>query len=101
CGVGTNEDAQKDLLSVFGKKVFDYPKPVSLIEYLINMNTNNGDYVLDFFSGSASTGASIINIKKNIGKNLNYILVQLPEDLDKSLEAKPNDEVLKNAISIC
>ena len=101
CGVGTNEDGQKELISIFGKKVFDYPKPISLIEYLINMNTRNDDYVLDFFSGSASTGASIINLGQNLEKNLKFILVQLPENLDKALNEKPNDEVLINAIAVC
>ena len=82
CGVGTNEDGAKELLSLFGSKTFDFPKPVSLIKYLIGMvNYNNGIF-MDFFSGSATLAEAIQ--RKNFEDNgkRNYILVQIPEKID-------------------
>ena len=51
-GVDTNEAGSSELDKLFDLKVFDFPKPTSLLKYLMNFNTQNGDYVLDFFAGS-------------------------------------------------
>ena len=53
CSVGTNEDATKDILSLFNENIIDYPKPVSLIKYLLPFNENGkkDSIVMDFFSG--------------------------------------------------
>lgn len=62
CEVGTNEDAQKDILSLFENKVMNYPKPVSLLKYLIGMNSQDEDLILDFFSGSATTAHAVMQV---------------------------------------
>lgn len=87
CGVGTNEDAQKDIIKLFGQKVMDYPKPVSLIKYLVKMNTSKSDIVLDFFSGSATTAHAVMQLNAEDGNNRKYIMVQLPEICDEQSEA--------------
>ena len=87
CGVGTNEDAQKDILALFDKKIMDYPKPISLLKYLINMITENDDIVLDFFSGSATTAHAVMQLNIEDGGNRKYIMVQLPEKCDENSEA--------------
>lgn len=76
--VGTNETASSELEELFGIKVFDFPKPSSLIKYIMNFNTIEGDIVMDFFAGSNSTGSGVFSNAKD-GKKLNYICVQLPE----------------------
>lgn len=78
CGVLTNEEAQKEIVDLFGQKVMDYPKPTSLIKYLINMCTTENDIVMDFFSGSATTAEACMAI------NRKFILVQLPEVLGEN-----------------
>lgn len=81
-GVNTTENAGKVLTELFDNtKVFDYPKPVSLIRYLINFIADEGDLIIDFFGGSASTAESVM-LENAEGKNLRYILVQLPENLE-------------------
>ena len=62
CEVGTNEDAQKDILSLFENKVMNYLKPVSLLKYLIGMNSQDEDLILDFFSGSATTAHAVMQV---------------------------------------
>lgn len=55
---GTNNDAKKEMESIFGsKRAFDYPKPEKLIMTLIGLVTEKGDWVLDSFAGSGTTGA--------------------------------------------
>ena len=67
---------------------FDNPKPISLMEYLIQVSTKSNDLILDFFSGSATTAHAImkINAQDNNG-NRKYIMVQLPEQFDIHSEA--------------
>ncbi|WP_222986803.1 site-specific DNA-methyltransferase [Psittacicella melopsittaci] len=57
CGVGTNEEATKEIQALFGDRVFTYSKPESLLKYLLRFNTTNNDIVLDFFTGSGTTCA--------------------------------------------
>ncbi|MDI9335554.1 MAG: site-specific DNA-methyltransferase [Gammaproteobacteria bacterium] len=87
----TNEDATTQLSELFGADVFSYPKPVKLIKTLVSASTYDDDnpIVLDFFSGSATTAHAILkqNSESLNGHRTKYILVQLPEDLDKNLEA--------------
>lgn len=55
--VGHNQDAKREVKELFGKDVFGTPKPEKLIERIIQIGSNKGDIVLDFFMGSATTQA--------------------------------------------
>lgn len=76
---GTSE--QKKL---FDNKVFDHPKPIGLMNYLIKLHTNKNALVLDFFAGSGSTGHSVMDLNDQDGGNRKYILVQLKEQIENS-----------------
>lgn len=98
----------KDLQPLGLEECFSYPKPVSLLKELIAGMTiftkNNGDIILDFFSGSATTADAIMQLNKEDGGNRKFIMVQLPEDLDYSLEhatKAAQKETLKKAIAFC
>src|SRR5690554_1182982 len=100
--VGTNENAGVHLTSLMGQKVFDFPKPVSLLKYLIKFNDGNGIY-LDFFSGSAPLAEAImeLNSEEDVFTKRKYICVQIPENIE--LMAGDNQEqkkVKQNAISL-
>lgn len=90
--VGTNETASSELESLLGGKFFDFPKPVNLVKHLINFCTSDDDIILDFFAGSGTTGQSVLELNKLDEENRKFILVQVPEKLDK------NSETGKNAI---
>ena len=73
-GVGTNEDAQKELKAL-ALPQFDYPKPSSLYAFLIDMiNRNNDITVLDFFAGSGTTGHAVMKKNKEDGGTRRFIL---------------------------
>lgn len=77
--VGTNESAKNLLKELFsGKSVFDTPKPVGLIQTLIQLSCDEG-IVLDFFAGSSTTAEAVFQLNAVDGKNRRFILVQLPE----------------------
>lgn len=82
-----NTAATKDLNELFGKKIFDYPKPVSLIRNLIDQTTDHGDIILDFFAGSGTTAQAVFNNNSKDGKNRKWILVQLQEPTLEETEA--------------
>ena len=70
-----------------GKSFFSYPKPVSLLRLLINSIEENDGYVLDFFSGSATTAHAIMQLNAEDGGHRKFIMVQLPETCDEKSEA--------------
>lgn len=70
-----------------GVRVFDNVKPVDVIVYLLNMLTFNGDTILDFFSGSATTAHAVMQLNAENGGNRKFIMVQLPEKTDEKSEA--------------
>jgi len=78
-GVGTNENAGTELEALFGAKVFDFPKPPSLIKYLLGFSDDPNGIILDFFSGSGSTAQAVIEMNIKDNGNRKFICVQLPE----------------------
>ena len=86
---GHNQGANDCMTDLFGvKNVFSNPKPVELIRGLIQIcNVKDDDIVLDFFSGSATTAHSLMLLNSEDGKSRKFILVQLPENLEKNYEA--------------
>lgn len=64
-----------------GKKVMDFPKPVEMIQKIIEMGTSpdSNDIILDFFGGSGTTAQAVIQQNQIDNGNRKFILVQLPE----------------------
>ncbi|MFZ1333748.1 MAG: site-specific DNA-methyltransferase [Flavobacteriales bacterium] len=91
-GVGTNENGSAHLKDLFGCKVFDFPKPVSLIKYLLGFQTPEpNDIILDFFAGSGTTGEAVDTMVQEDGIPRQFILVQLPEELALDHPARQMD----------
>ena len=89
-GVHTSENATSELNTLLGGEYFSYPKPVSLIEYFVstlydskNQKFNNDCYILDFFSGSATTAHAVMKANVEDGGQRKFIMIQLPEQIDQ------------------
>ena len=80
--VGMTQDGTKDLDELFDEKVFSFPKPTSLLSWLIQLATPLGDDVciLDFFAGSGTTLHAVMKLNEEDGGNRQCILVQLDEN---------------------
>ena len=70
----------KEVAALLGKGVFDFPKPVSLLEEIIQIATDSEDLIVDFFSGSASMAEAVIQKNADDGGNRRFVLVQIPEE---------------------
>lgn len=66
---------------------FDFPKPTELIKRCLALSTDEGDYCLDFFSGSATTTHAVMQLNAENGGKRKFILVQLPELTNEKSEA--------------
>ena len=82
CQVGTNEEADTELEEIFGCDKFNYPKPTSLIKYLINMVCNESDIILDSFAGSGTTAHAVLALNKEDGGNRKFILIECEDYAD-------------------
>ena len=81
---------RKDFEEIMGTEIeFSYPKPVILLKKILAtvIDKEKSDIVLDFFSGSATTAHSVMQLNVEDGGNRKYIMVQLPEVCGKDSEA--------------
>jgi len=104
--IGTNEDAFDELKTIFGReKLYDYPKPTTLISYLAKTLSLNdkGFIILDFFAGSGTTGHAVWDLNKEDGGNRKFILVQLDEPVNEKTVTGKNalSLGLKTVADIC
>lgn len=85
--IGMSQDGTKEITGIFDSKVFSFPKPSSLIAYLLKISTADNDMILDFFSGSSTTAQAVMQLNMEDNGKRKYILVQLPETLEENSEA--------------
>ena len=77
----------KDLFGI--SNVFDTPKPPALIRRCMELGgLEEGEIILDFFSGSAATAHAALDLYFNEEVAAKWILVQIPELLDEEAEAR-------------
>lgn len=82
--VGHSQSASQYLKRLFDDKAyFSYPKPVPLIQRIVELYSNPDAIVLDFFSGSATTAEAVMRMNIEDGGNRRFIMVQLPEQLSE------------------
>ena len=81
---GYSQTSAAEADKIFGTKgVFEYAKPTTLLNPLVRVGTPNKDeYVLDFFSGSASTAHAVMQLNNEDGGHRKFIMVQLSEKTD-------------------
>ena len=74
--VGMTQDGTKEITNIFGCKKFNFPKPVSLIKFLVEISTANikDALVLDFFAGSGTTGQAVLELNQKDSGNRKFIL---------------------------
>ena len=85
---GHTQDGKRELMGIFPEaSVFDTPKPIKLIHLITKIACGKSDYILDFFSGSATTAHAVMQLNAEDGGNRKFIMVQLPETTDVKSEA--------------
>ena len=82
------QNGTTEIKNLFGKSVFDYSKPVYLLDQIIEMiGMADDDIVMDFFSGSATTAHAVLQANAADGIKRKFIMVQLQEECDKKSDA--------------
>jgi len=71
------ENGTIQLRNLFGASVYDYPKPVELVEKCVTIGADANDVVMDFFAGSGTTAHAVINLNRQDGGKRKYILVEM------------------------
>lgn len=85
-----------DLKKLGINNLFDTPKPVELLKFLIQISTNKNDILLDFFAGSGSFAQAVYESNKENNKNNKYILIQLSENVN--INSNSYKECIKRGI---
>ncbi|OGT68278.1 MAG: hypothetical protein A3H43_02885 [Gammaproteobacteria bacterium RIFCSPLOWO2_02_FULL_42_9] len=75
------------LKSIFGKKIFDNPKPVDLILDFLKIGSNKDSIVLDSFAGSGTTAHAVLDLNSEDEGKRKFVLVQLPEKIEEDRPA--------------
>lgn len=81
------EDGTRQVRALFGKTVFDHPKPLDLVKRCVQIGSAEDDIVLDFFAGSGTTAHAVLKMNSEDGGNRRFILIQLPEKCAPDTEA--------------
>ena len=95
--------ASKRLATLMGNKVFENPKDEEIIRRLIEFSgTQDGDIILDFFSGSATTAHAVLLANLQQSENRRFIMIQVPEKISEANStAEKSKKVARNAIELC
>jgi len=80
----SNESGNLEVKRILGKAIFDTAKPVGLLSYCIEQVKDKDGIILDFFAGSGTTAHAVLEMNRQDGGNRKFILVQLPESLDRT-----------------
>ncbi len=78
----------KESIDLLGKGIFDYPKPLKLVEQILQIGSEEESIILDFFSGSSTTAHAVMRLNAEDEGNRKYIMVQLPEETPEDSEAR-------------
>ena len=84
--VGHTDEGTKQLAELFDstRSPFPNPKPVRLLQRIVQIATKENDIIMDFFAGSGTTGQAVYELNETDKQDRKFILVQLPETLSKS-----------------
>lgn len=93
-GYGTNADGTAVIKAIFGSKIFDTPKPLSLIEWIVSLHGDENAIILDSFAGSGTTAHAVLNMNKADGGHRKFILVEMM-DYAESITAERVKRVIK------
>jgi adenine-specific DNA-methyltransferase len=80
---GNTDTANNEIKAIFGEKNFDTPKPVRLIERVIEHATSADALILDSFAGSGTTAHAVLEANKRDGGNRRFILVEMEDYADR------------------
>lgn len=79
---GHTHEASEEIKAIFGNPVFQTPKPVRLIQGILDFALPEDGIVLDSFAGSGTTAHAVLSLNARDGGNRRFILVECEEYAD-------------------
>ena len=79
------DNGAREINELFGKKVFQYSKPIGLITKILKIGANKDSLILDSFAGSGTTGQAVLDLNKNDDGTRKFILVELENKVAKEI----------------
>lgn len=87
---GSTKVGKQDIIDLFGEEIFNYPKPIVLLKYLLSLQEENNCIVMDFFSGSGGTAQACLELNAEDKGNRRFIMCQLPEQCSRNNSVSGN-----------
>ncbi|MDO4776879.1 MAG: site-specific DNA-methyltransferase [Cardiobacteriaceae bacterium] len=86
--VGMTQDGTKEITEIFGSKIFSFPKPCGLIQFLTKISTNKDSLILDSFAGSGTTAHAVLKQNAEDGGQRRFILVEMDRHIAENVTAE-------------
>lgn len=80
-----NENGKELVYDLFGKHVFDFPKPTELVRKCAAIGMSRTGLFMDYFAGSGTSGHAIIDMKRKDDGNRKYVLIEMADCFDSVL----------------
>jgi len=98
---GHNQEAKKEVNAIIGTgNPFDTPKPVRLIQRILQLSTDKDSLILDSFAGSGTTGHAVLAQNAADGGNRRFILVEMDDNICRNITAQRLSRVVAGYGSI-
>ncbi len=94
--VGDNQEGKQELKKIFSDSStpFQTPKPVRLLDKILQISTDKNSIILDSFAGSGTTAHAVLNLNKADGGNRKFICIEM-EDYAETITAERVKRVIK------
>jgi adenine-specific DNA-methyltransferase len=86
--VGHTDEAKKEIDAILGSNAFDTPKPVRLIQRILQISTTADDLIMDSFAGSATTAHAVAQQNKQDDGRRRFILVEMDSNISREVTAE-------------
>lgn len=83
----STNDGTNALTTIMKSAVFNNPKNIDMLKYLISLIPDRDCVVMDFFSGSASTAQAVLELNSSDSGDRRFIMVQVEEPCEEKTDA--------------
>lgn len=86
---GSNSGAKVALRRIVGdQEMFVTPKPVELVQRILQLASGSDSLILDSFAGSGTTGHAVMQLNKEDGGNRRFILIEMEKEISRKITSQ-------------
>ena len=76
-------EGNRDLAKLFGEKLLNFPKPVSVMQTVVDVCSRANGLVVDFFAGSGTTGEAVVRLNRDEDCSRHFVLIEMGDYFDE------------------